>query len=209
MAEIKKGILGRVQGKVGTVVGVNWRGKNILRSLPTRKKNTPVSEKQLKQRAKFKLMIDFLNPLRQLTSKYFGEYQGTKSRTNLAVSYQLKEAIVETAKGIEIDYSKVVLTKGALPAAMVTLSKLEQDKLTITWQSDAGKGLANATDQLTVVVYNTDKKTFHVLVGKADRTKETITESLPTGWTKNLQVWMVWINDKEKLNSTSTYLGAF
>ena len=34
MAEIKKGILGGFSGKVGTVVGVNWRGKDIIRSLP-------------------------------------------------------------------------------------------------------------------------------------------------------------------------------
>ena len=30
MAEIKKGILGGFSGKVGTVVGANWRGTNIL-----------------------------------------------------------------------------------------------------------------------------------------------------------------------------------
>ncbi|WP_240180880.1 hypothetical protein [Myroides odoratimimus] len=33
MAEIKEGILGGVQGKVGTVVGYKYRGKNIIRSL--------------------------------------------------------------------------------------------------------------------------------------------------------------------------------
>ncbi|MDR0228915.1 MAG: DUF6266 family protein [Flavobacteriaceae bacterium] len=209
MAEIQKGILGGVQGKVGTVVGVNWRGKNVIRSLPTRKKNVVASEKQLLQRAKFKLMVDFLNPLRQLTSKYFGESQGTKSRTNLAMSYQLQEAIVETANGPEIDFSKVVITKGVLTPAPVVLTKLEEEKLTISWKSDAGKGLAKATDILTVVVYNSDYKGFYVLNQMVDRTKEIITENLPSGWTKNNQVWMVWVDEKQKQSSTSVYVGEF
>ena len=34
MAEIKKGILGGFSGKVGPVVGANWRGKDIIRSTP-------------------------------------------------------------------------------------------------------------------------------------------------------------------------------
>ncbi|MGV0847474.1 hypothetical protein ACTS9T_13015 [Empedobacter falsenii] len=38
MAEIKKGILGGFSGKVGTVVGVNWRGKDIINSLPKKSK---------------------------------------------------------------------------------------------------------------------------------------------------------------------------
>ncbi len=38
MAEIKKGILGGFSGKVGTVVGVNWRGKDIIRSYQKNRK---------------------------------------------------------------------------------------------------------------------------------------------------------------------------
>ncbi|WP_231738005.1 hypothetical protein [Myroides odoratus] len=34
MAEIRVGILGSVSGKVGTVIGANWGGKNIIRGLP-------------------------------------------------------------------------------------------------------------------------------------------------------------------------------
>ena len=34
MATIKKGILGGVSGKVGNVVGGNWKGVDYLRSLP-------------------------------------------------------------------------------------------------------------------------------------------------------------------------------
>lgn len=39
MAKIKKGILGGFSGKVETVVGVNWRGKDIISSLPKNRKD--------------------------------------------------------------------------------------------------------------------------------------------------------------------------
>jgi len=53
MAEIKQGILGGVSGKVGTVVGANWKGKNIIRS-KSRKTSKKPTVLQLNQRAKFK-----------------------------------------------------------------------------------------------------------------------------------------------------------
>lgn len=34
MATLNKGILGGFSGKVGTVVGANWRGLDIIRSRP-------------------------------------------------------------------------------------------------------------------------------------------------------------------------------
>jgi len=60
MAEIKKGILGGFSGKVGTVIGVNWRGKDIIRSLPKASKKAP-TEEQLIQRVKFRKTIVFYN----------------------------------------------------------------------------------------------------------------------------------------------------
>ncbi len=56
MAEIKKGILGGFSGKVGT----NWRGKDIIRSLPKASKKAP-TEEQLIQRVKFRKTIVFYN----------------------------------------------------------------------------------------------------------------------------------------------------
>lgn len=94
MAEIEQGILGGVRGKVGTVVGTTWRGKNVIRAKP-RKSRKQASDKQVEQRMKFKAVANFLSRLFALTSKYFGQYQGVKSRTNLAMSYHLLETIVK------------------------------------------------------------------------------------------------------------------
>ena len=59
MATFEKGILGGFSGKVGNVVGVRWRGMNIMRSLPQRGSYVPTPE-QLEQRLKFSLVMAFL-----------------------------------------------------------------------------------------------------------------------------------------------------
>ena len=92
MATISKGILGGFSGKVGTVVGANWRGKDIIRSVPKTGHRT-ATDKQLLQQMKFKLVVTFLQPLKSIQNLYFGSESGAKSRVNLAVSYTINEAV--------------------------------------------------------------------------------------------------------------------
>jgi hypothetical protein len=65
MGRIKKGILGGFSGKVGTVVGANWKEISYMRSLPQKVKN-PRTEAQRKQRSKFLLVVNLLKPLNPL-----------------------------------------------------------------------------------------------------------------------------------------------
>ena len=60
MGTYNKGILGPFSGKVGTVVGANWRGKDVMRSLPKKTDRTP-TQTQLLQREKFTAVSNFLN----------------------------------------------------------------------------------------------------------------------------------------------------
>jgi len=110
MAKFEKGILGGFSGKVGTVVGARWRGKNIMRSLPQRGDYTP-SELQLQQRAKFKTVIQFLTPIQRIVGRFFGSEQGDKSPFNLATGYHLTEAVTPDGDGYVMDYPKVLISR--------------------------------------------------------------------------------------------------
>ncbi|WP_291131895.1 DUF6266 family protein [Flavobacterium sp. UBA7682] len=72
MGTYNKGILGPFSGKVGTVVGANWRGKDIMRSLPKKTNRTP-TETQLLKRQLFTTVAGehkvFRFKLNQLTTK--------------------------------------------------------------------------------------------------------------------------------------------
>lgn len=74
MATIKKGILGGFSGKVGTVIGGNWKGIDYMRSLP-KKSSKPATALQNDQRIKFTIAMAFIKPISKLVTKGFSLLQ--------------------------------------------------------------------------------------------------------------------------------------
>ncbi len=66
MGTISQGILGGVSGKVGNVVGGNWKGIDYLRIMPASVAN-PQTEAQMDQRSKFVTVLNFFNRLKILS----------------------------------------------------------------------------------------------------------------------------------------------
>lgn len=207
MAELSIGILGGFSGTVGTVVGANWRGKDIIRAKPKKKKRVG-SELQIRQRAKFKLIAHFMAPLNKITAKYFGQYQGAKSRTNLAMSHQLLETVVENGDSFEIDHSKVAITKGNLPNVKITSITNENSQVSITWTSNLDKNLAKVDDKAIVILYSKSQNMFYLPSETVTRTEEAFNIPLPEAWTENdVSVWLIIVNAKENECSDSSFLG--
>ncbi len=75
MAIFSKGILGGFSGKVGNVVGSTWRGKDVLRSLPT-KRNRVATQSQLDQQEKFSMVMKFMTSMTALLNTTFKAYGG-------------------------------------------------------------------------------------------------------------------------------------
>lgn len=207
MAEIEQGILGGVRGKVGTVVGTTWRGKNVIRAKP-RKSRKQASDKQVEQRMKFKAVANFLSPLFALTSKYFGQYQGVKSRTNLAMSYHLLETIVKEGNEFKIDYPKVVITKGVLSGVTLPKAVRTDNKIALTWSEGVGGPLSLPTDHVKAVIYNPDEKMFYITEIDAKRGDKKMDVALAESWIKpNNELWIIVTNAAQC--SSSMYIGKF
>jgi hypothetical protein len=209
MAEYNKGILGGFRGKVGTVVGAKWRGKLIMRSLPTKSNKKP-TEAQMKQRAKFSLIAKFLSPIRMITSQFFGEYQGSKSRSDLAMSYQMTDTIIEHPNGeLEIDFKKVVLSKGTVPTVVTESVAFADATVTVNWTDNSGEGNANADDPILLVVYSKENNAFtvskNVQTTRKDKKMDLI---VPKHWkAKDNIVWLLLSNQARNQASNSLFLG--
>lgn len=209
MATFEKGILGGFSGKVGNVVGSRWRGKNVMRSLPQRGSYTP-SQAQLLQRERFAAVVEFLSPIKDVLSKYYGKQQGDKSSYNLATSYHLKNALTDTPEGFVIDYPKVLISKGDLrgmdtPQVAIAANQV----IDFTWVDNSGQGNANATDQLVVVFYAPVLNLFQVYEAMASREDESAQVTLPAFYAGNdVQIWATFATDTHKQAATSSYLGA-
>lgn len=209
MGTFNKGILGGFSGKVGTVVGFNWRGLDVMRSLPKKSDKLP-SEKQLIVQAKFTLTAHFLAPIKPILIAYFGQPSDEKSRYNLAFSYHNKQAIIGTYPNLEVDFTKVIISKGELlNVAQPTVAAQAREELLFTWQDNSGEGEAKVTDTILVVVYNPVKRLFSYKEMAASRDARTYTLALPAAWAGDtVHPWMAVVNATETHCASSVYLGS-
>jgi len=209
MGTYSKGILGPFSGKVGTVVGANWRGKNILRSLPKKTVRTP-SEIQLLQQQKFAAVSAFLTPIAPVLSRYFGLGSTALTRRNQAMSYHLLQAVTYAAPDFVMEYTKVLIAKGDLPGIqnpVVTASG--SNSLHYTWQDNSGQGQAESGDLLVVVVYEPLSGQFMYLLNAAIRGDETAYVILPASFAGlEVQSWITFASADESRYATSVYMGA-
>jgi hypothetical protein len=183
MGKFQKGILGGFSGKVGNVVGVRWRGRDIMRSLPQRGNYQP-TELQIDQRERFSTVVAFLTPI--------------------------KDLILDPVEGYLINYLKVLISKGDLRGINnATATPDAGQQVTISWSDNSGQGNASATDQLVVVAYSPGLDLFEVANPAGTRDLTTVQLPLPAYWaTQEVQLWATFVTADEKLAATSTYLGA-
>jgi hypothetical protein len=209
MGTYNKGILGAFSGKVGPVVGASWRGKDVLRSLPKRVRRIPTPQQEA-QRLRFSFVSAFLTPFYPVLRRFYGGNTTTQTRINHAMSYHLRDAVIENGGLYEMDYAKVVMTKG-------DLTGLENPQVTaavgatlnFTWVDNSGQGQAKADDQLVISLFEeTTKTSLYTLYG-GDRSLESASFNVPeTLIGLDIQVWLGVASDDEKRYATSVYLGA-
>jgi hypothetical protein len=153
MARIKKGILGGFSGKVGTVVGANWKEIAYMRSLPQKVKN-PRTEAQLKQRAKFVLVVSLLKPLTAFLRIGWKLYANRQSAFNACTKYTLANAVTGTYPNQKIDLEKLLVTRGNLPSVTNPLLGTNGKVITMQWGNNSNIGTAKSTDKALAVVIN-------------------------------------------------------
>lgn len=209
MARISKGILGGFSGKVGTVVGFNWRGIDVMRSLPKKGNRIP-SSKQIEVQTQFTLTARFLNPIKPILSAHFGQPSAEKSRFNLAFAYHNREAVIGTYPDYEIDFQKVIITKGELLGLEQPVLETQANaSLKFTWLNNSGQGQAKATDTLLMVVYNPARELFAYQTQAATRDQTTYLYDLPDHWVGDtVHTWVGMVDAEGKKCSNSVYLNA-
>lgn len=208
MGTYNKGILGAFSGKVGPVVGANWRGKDVMRSLPKKSKRMATAI-QLQQRQKFAMVTELLNGLQPVIKRYYGSDGGLKTRRNQLMSYLLKEALVYNDPIFEWNYTKVMVSRGDLlgvNAGSVTASSGQL--LDFSWIDNSLQGEAAADDKLVVVVYEPTSKTTIYSLNAGTRDAEAASLALPNYLSGlEVQVWVLFAAANDKRFATSTYLG--
>jgi hypothetical protein len=133
MARIDPGITGPISGKLGTIVGATWNGIPYIRSRPKRR-TSKISRKEQANRDKFARAQFWLKPLLDFVRVGFSNYSPTVVGFNAAKSWLMKNALEQTADGIVIDPSKVLLSHGDLPLpSNLRLGEIKDEELPVYW----------------------------------------------------------------------------
>ncbi|MFC5282014.1 DUF6266 family protein [Pedobacter alpinus] len=206
---MRKGILGGFVGKVGTVIGSQRSGMDIISSLPKKSSKAP-TVLQSNQREKFGLAVGFLQPINELLKLGFKASDPRFSSFNLAIAHMLQNSIIGESGSYELDYPKVLISKGELsPAWNAVAATSGASELSLTWSNATNSGMSNPDDEVFALVYNADTKQHLMSISAATRADGVLSIPLPNDFVgSEVQCWLAFTSKDKKQRSTSIYAGA-
>ena len=206
MGKINLGILGSFSGKVGNVVGGNWKGISYMRAKATSVSN-PRTDGQVNQRTKFALVLTVLKPITGFLRVGYKKYAIKQTAFNAAMSYILNNAVTGSSSAdYSIDLSKVLVSRGNLTGAANAQATSANGVVTLTWDDNSG---ATQTDKALIVVLNPTRAESVFDAGGNQRVAGTEDISVPADWAgENVEVFLGFITADGKEVANSIYLGS-
>jgi hypothetical protein len=207
MGIIEKGITGGFSGKVGPVVGANWKGITYMRALPLEVKD-PRTEAQLMHRSKFALVIFLLKPMTDFLRTGWKLYAQRKSPFNAAMSYTFAHAVRGEYPNYEIDAGRVLVSHGTLTPALNGRACVGEDGLVLSWDDNSGVGSAKGSDKALVMVVNPAKGEVVSRTAGAERSAGKQSISLFESWLGDeVLIYLGFISEDGRAVADSVYLG--
>ncbi|HET6558696.1 MAG TPA: DUF6266 family protein [Prolixibacteraceae bacterium] len=208
MGTINQGITGGFSGKVGTVIGSNWNGVDIMRGLPSHMTN-PRTERQQNQRAKVALIVQFLSPLKALLREGFKKRGQRMSPFNAAMSYNLTHAVTGISPDFEIDYSKVMISQGKLPTALnPEVISPATGQVEFRWEDNSSDFGAMPGDRAVLVVVDPEKGKVVTEMGGNLRSAGSHVVTLPPDFEgAEVQCYIAFQNVSQSFISDSRWAG--
>ncbi|MBE7177766.1 MAG: hypothetical protein INR69_15275 [Mucilaginibacter polytrichastri] len=207
MGTITKGILGGFSGKVGTVIGGRWKGIDYMRSVASRRRDAQTLP-QLEQRARFRLMLSFLQPIFGLLMVGFRTFALRKTGINAAMSYNLKNAIAGEYPLYSIAYNQVLISRGDLTGAVnASVTSLSSGELSFSWIDNSGIGKAKGSDRVILLAYCAALKASIYTTGSGLRSAMELSFDVADFAGETVQTWIGFISADGKSVSDSVFVG--
>ncbi|MEJ0082704.1 MAG: DUF6266 family protein [Puia sp.] len=208
MAKLPNGILGGFTGTIGPVVGTRWKGKQVIRSRPPRKRPKS-SEDQLKQQAKVRLITTFISPLTRFLNSTYQCVTKETSCFNKAMSYNLRNAVGGEFPAFKINYALVALGVGDLLNVEKPMNSSESTgRLTFSWIDNSNEGSARATDQCFAALFCEELKRWETREKGPQRNAGSYTLDVPAFSGKAVHAYIGFLSADAKFVTTSLYAGS-
>jgi Family of unknown function (DUF6266) len=207
MGKISNGILGGFSGTLGPAVGSSWKGIQVIRSRPPRKRGKS-SPGQLAQMAKMSVISGFLQPLTGLLNKTYNGVTVRMSCFNKSLSYNIRNAIAGDYPSFTINYEQVILGRGdLLNVVMPKASSLSKGTISFSWTDNSGVGSARATDRVFVAVYCEASGHWKTSGPDSQRNAGSYTLDVTAFSGKAVHGYIGFLSADSKFVSTSLYTG--
>ena len=208
MGKISQGILGGFSGKVGNVIGGNWKGIDYMRVKPASVAN-PKTEGQVDQRSKFSTVLQFLQPLQGFLKVGFHAYAVKMTEFNSAMSYNVKNAITGEYPDYAIDFESALISRGALTGALnPEANSPGLGQVQFNWADNSNDGNASPADKAMVLVYNPEKNEAVYVTDGPERSTGTHTLTVPDNYADDtVHAFIAFINEDGNVVSNSKYVG--
>jgi len=213
MATLRQGQLGLFNGKIGALVISKWKDMYVGKSLPKPSSKKP-SVPQLEQQIRFKLMIKFMRSFKSEIPFSYQKSPKNKTAMNMAIQYNLGNAITGIYPNYVIDYANVKLSQPYERDTQIdngldiSAIALPGRKVKVTWKTDENLDHPGTklTDQAYVYFYHPGKQMFFT-PSHPERSKLTLDITLPSIFVGELHGWVFFLSEDRKLVSDTQYLG--
>ena len=161
MSNIKSAFNGKESGTAGGYIYYQLYGHTRRRIRPQHY-NDAKSPRQLDQRLKQKLSLDYYKIAKDVLNVGFKERKKERSPYNAVMSYFMKHTVQEIDGKWELVPTKIIHSKGPLGSNLIK-SDLNPENHTITyyWQDNSPIGGFSHNDTFCFVIYNITKNSIH------------------------------------------------
>ena len=184
MAKSNWGITSGFIGKLGNVVGYNWKGKNIQRAL-TQNGNKSHSQEQQLQRARFALITLVGGDL------YEAIYEGFRHEANklcstqngLFVKYNIGLISGTDPEALGLDFANLQLSSGRLKGVDFGQASITGNVLTVAISDNNLYGRrVSASDRIYIAAYCPELGDARCFVAGTRNSEGDLTVNLPAKW---------------------------
>ncbi len=209
MARYKNKLFDSISGSLGPAVVYQMYGKTYVRTKPEGYKDRQ-SPGQLAQRQKFYLVMNFLQPFKDLLRISFASQANGRSAYHAAQSYNLKLGLHGEYPGYRIDRNQALLSYGPLPLPDSVTVMRQPEGFDIKWKTDYAIQSTRGKDMLVVIgqpVFGQQEIEFRFTgIGRSDQMYRWSTALLQY---PKVHLWIAFQNQAQTELSHSLYLGEF
>ena len=215
MAKSNWGITSGFIGKLGNVVGYNWKGKNVQRAYTVSGKKSQTKDQTL-QRTRFAIITRAGSDLYEAVYEgYRREAANLKSTQNgLFIKYNIDFIVGDDAANLVLDYEKIQLSSGKLRGVEFGQASLAGNVISVQIADSNLIGRrVSASDRVYLVAYCPELRDAKCVAVGTRVDSSALTLTLPAKWAdKRVYAYAFTVGAaafNEGLTSQTEYLGAF